>query len=222
MSAKKDIERLCNSLQSFRDARIRQRKGQIYERYMIARRTVREMYRDYVPEELPIDVNRVTRDIDIERDLVIDAECDAINDDFKVAVSILRSVADSNPTVYEKVTKKVNESRQGWRQQRSTPPRRRAVPQDALPMSVLAKISTDNQLKVVDILIEAQEGLSFRKVCTKVWQDPSGEDKKGLRMFLRFLRDAGHIKGDDGNTSRMSYVACPSLTTVRKLYEGKK
>lgn len=215
MSQKSNIDALCSSLQSFRDARIRQRKSQISERYLTARRTVRELYREYEPEDLPIDVNRVARDIDLERDLTIDAECDAINDDFKVAVGILRLVAERSPELYDKVAKEVGDDRRGWRQVRKRVPR---APTSGLPMFVVATMSAQVQAKVVAKLLDSDDGVTFRDLCLEVWPEPTGPQKKALRMFLRILRDGGHIQDNGKNTVSLRYHANGSLEAVAKLY----
>lgn len=215
MSERSNIDALCCSLQSFRDARIRQRKAQISELYMTTRRTVRELYREYEPEELPIDVNRVTRDIDMERDLTIDAECDAINDDFKMVVGILRTVAERSPELYDKMAKEVGDDRRGWRQVRR---RKRTAPSSALPMFVVATISARSQSKIIEKLLDSPEGVTFRDICAQVWPDPTGPQKKALRAFLRFLRHGGHIRSDGGSTSSMKYKPSGSLKAVAKIY----
>ena len=217
MADRSNIDVLCSSLQSFRDARIRQRKAQISERYMTARRTVREMYREYAPEDLPIDVNRVSRDIDLERDLTIDAECDAINDDFKIAVGILRAVAESSPELYDKVAKQVGDDRRGWRQIRKS---RRGAPYSALPMMVVATISARVQFQIIEKLIDNPDGVTFRDICREIWTDPTGPQKKALRAFLRFMRDAGHIQDGGGSTGSKRYKPSGSLAAVAKIYEN--
>lgn len=218
MSERSNIDLLCSSLQAFRDARIRQRKGAVAEKFLLARKTVRDMYREYSPEDLPIDVNRVSRDIDIERDLTIDEECDAINDDFKITVGILRLVAEKHPELYEQVAAEVGDDRSGWRQQRR---RSRRPPTTALPMEVLAVLSTQLQNKVIDTILDSSDGVTFRDLCAIVWPDGvMGGHRKVMRTFLRFLKDGGHIRDSGGNTSSMKYLPGPTLEVLSKMYNG--
>lgn len=210
------IDSLLQSLVQFRDARIRQRKSQIAKDFLLARSTIRNLYKEWPPEDLPLDVNRIAKDIDIERDLIIDRACDEIHDDFKIVVGVLRMVADEHPDYYERVAKAVGDSRSGWRSRSRS--RVSSVPK-GVPMGVVSSLGASYQKSVVDLIVASGLGLTFRDLCSKLWpKGAMGPQKKGLRAFLQFLASSGHVLDDGGKTSSRRYSPTPSLLLLAKSY----
>lgn len=87
----KEIEEILGRLEQQKDARIRQRKADIAKEYTQAKRVLQEVYREFLPDEIPFDLHRVCRDIDVAQCLETDAEVDMIEGDFRKVSKLLQS-----------------------------------------------------------------------------------------------------------------------------------
>ena len=94
------VENVVASLAEGRNRAMQQRKAAIQKEFMIARRWVEDAYSSFEAEDLPVDVHRVERDITILRDQMIDGACSEIDRESRVAVSVLKVVAEQHPGYY--------------------------------------------------------------------------------------------------------------------------
>jgi hypothetical protein len=175
------------------------------------------MYKDWEPEQLPLDVNRLAKDIDLERDLEVDRECDAIDTDFRMAAGVLRMVAENNPEYYEKVSKEIGLKRSGGWRTRSR--KRKVSAPRGIPIKVITGLSADVQHKVIDVILKAENGKTFREITSEVWPTGvSGPQKVALRNFLNFMKTSGHVTDNASYTSSLRYLPGATLTAFFNTY----
>lgn len=69
---KAEIEQLLAILKGGRDASMREKAAVFQKEYMIARRVLEEAYSGYEAHELPVDLQRLRRDLSVNRDSLVD------------------------------------------------------------------------------------------------------------------------------------------------------
>lgn len=185
------------------------------EEFTTARRLIRDVYKDYSPEDIPVDLNRVVRDMEIQRDLTLDADCEQIESEYRVAVAILSEVADKHPEIYQKAMDEASASPRSWKHP-ARPVQARRTPVTGMPLSIVMHLTAVEQATIIRGLMEATEGLYLPKLCalTSAAQDPF--KKKAVRQFMTFLRTAGHVKVD-GTGRAARYIGAASLKQYKKL-----
>ncbi|MHC4617140.1 MAG: hypothetical protein ACYTEQ_05235 [Planctomycetota bacterium] len=158
------LTELIQGLRQARDALIRQRKADLSVEFGSTKRLLQRSYSTYRPEELPIDINRVSKDLDYERDLTIDAEVDQIDEQYTVAVRVLQMVARRNPEYYQEAAKKEGKRKTDWvisHQVQSS--------QKVNSKSVLKNFGAKPAARVVSLLSTApKSGVSFRQIMEAV------------------------------------------------------
>jgi len=215
VSAKNMLEALLTHLRMARDTRIRTHKARMMDEFMVARRWLREVYKDFAPEDLPVDMNRVVRDMEVQRDSTLDADCEQIESEYRVAVSILSEVADKHPELYQKAIDETDASPRSWRHP-ARPVQARRTPVSGLPLNVVMHLTAVEQAKIIRALVENHDGLYLPKLCDLTSKKGDPFKKKALRQFLNFLRGAGHVT-TEGAGRATRYVAAKSLKSYQRL-----
>ena len=214
-TARNVLDALLAHLRMARDTRIRTHKASMMEEFTTARRWLRDVYKGFSPEDLPVDVNRVVRDMEVQRDSTLDADCEQIESEYRVAVSILSEVAEKHPELYQKAIDSTAASPRSWRHP-ARPVQARRTPVSGLPLNVVMHLTAVEQAKIIRAMIENPEGLYLPQLCKTTSDDKSPFKKKALRQFLGFLRAGGHVKVE-GTGRAARYVGASSLKNYKKL-----
>jgi hypothetical protein len=185
------------------------------DEFTTARRLIRDVYKDYEPQDIPVDLNRVVRDMEIQRDLTLDADCEQIESEYRVAVAILSEVADKHPDIYDRAVAEASASPRSWRHPARAVQARR-TPVSGMPLSIVMHLTAVEQASIVRALMENGEGLYLPKLCELTSDKKDPFKKKAIRQFMAFLRTSGHVKVD-GTGRAARYVGAASLKQYKKL-----
>jgi hypothetical protein len=210
------FETLLSCLTEGRDAAIRARKAKLTSDFATAKRLLSGSYRDYAPEELPVDIERLRRDLVISRDQAIDEQCDEIDRAYRIAIEVLRLVADRHPSYYEACGKAVGIRKSRWRAELLR--RRPSGPRPAMPVSVLQGLTAAEQIAIVRALTETQGGASVRDLSTALGCDGHPGKHRALKRMLGHLVKIGHVT-TAGKTFGVRYTAAPTLATFVNLMQ---
>lgn len=199
---KTTIERLLLMLTEGKIVAIRQRKADIQKDFMIGRRILTETYSDLEPEDLPVDLQRLCRDLAITRDQKIADACEEVEHFFTVASLIVESVADTHPALYR------------------APPKPKPVlsaPADT-PARVAKHLTGADMGAIAKALGDAPDGLSLISVCDKL-QLTTPSAHMGAKRFLGWLRTSGYVKAQGPGGKGLRYVP---TKTMSKFFEKLK
>ncbi|MFA4971420.1 MAG: hypothetical protein WC683_02320 [bacterium] len=214
-SVRSVLDALLTHLRLARDNRIRTHKAKLMEEFGTARKLLKDAYRDYDPQDVPIDMNRVIRDLEIDRDSTLDEDCEQIESEYRVAIAILGEVADKHPDIYQRAVEKASASPRSWRHP-ARPVQVRRTPVNGMPLSIVMHLTAVEQAKIIRGLMENREGLYLPKLCALTSDKKSPFKKKAVRQFMGFLRGSGHVKVvGTGRAAR--YVGAASLKQYKKL-----
>jgi len=194
--SKTTVEHVLDNLREGMAAQIRERKAHIQNEYMIARRMLQETYADFSPEDLPVDLQRLKRDLEVYRDQrVSDAKVE-IEKAYETAKSVVESVAEDHPLLYGKEAVFNSAAKLG------TPA---GTPQNA------AKHLTGKDMHRIASTLQAEaEGVSLLHLCESL-QLTSPPAHMATKRFLSWMRKMGYatVKGPTGKGMR--YVATKAM-----------
>ena len=134
-----------------------------------------EAYADFAPEDLPVDLQRLNRDLAIARDQRVADAAHDIETAYDIAVDVIGSVAQSHPALYHAEPK--------------------ARPVGANPIgapSKIAKALTTEQMRSIATQISGSgDGASVVSVCEMLGFD-SPRQHLAAKHFLAWLRKEGY------------------------------
>lgn len=202
----KILDVVVSGLREGRNRAMQQRKATIQKEFMIARRWVEDSYASFGPEDLPVDVHRIRRDLGVLRDELVDGACAEIDKEYRIAVGVLKLVANEHPGYYCIASDQVQPSK-SWK--RSLPPV--AAPRIArvLPPKILSGLSSTHISRCVDLLLGTESGITFSQMADEMnlndQSDPKVlEPRSALKHFCAYLREHGHVAVDgSGRGQRM-------------------
>lgn len=191
----KVVDLVVSGLREGRNRAMQQRKAAIQKEFMIARRWVEDSYASFGPADLPVDVHRIQRDLAVLRDQIVDGACSEIDREYRIAVGVLKLVAEQHPGYYCLASDSAKQPK-SWK--RSLPPV--AAPKIArvLPPKVLAGLNASHISQSVDLLLEADEGITFAQLASAMKLNDQEdakllEPRSALKQFCAYLREHGHV-----------------------------
>lgn len=205
------MDGVISAMREGRNKSMQHRKAIIQKEFMIARRWVEDAYRNFPPEDLPIDMHRVKRDLAVLRDDLVDESCNEVDQEYRVATGILQLVADKNPGVYLTCSSGIRQPK-AWR--RPLPNVSATKISRLIPLSVLEHLNT---LVLVGIIDEFCSGgcISFNHLTRKLDFQTSPPKRFALKKFLDFLKENGHLVVE-GTGKGQKMKGSPTLETFRK------
>lgn len=195
---KTTIQQLLVLLREGKAAAIRARKSDLQREFMVARRMLEQTYRDFEPEDMPVDLVRLQRDLVITRDRLVAEAQDELESGFAIARDVIVSVADQHAAFYH------------------APPKARAAG-PGLPAGVperIAKVLTPTAMAgIATVVLQPAGGATLVQVCEQTGMT-SAPMHMAAKRFLAWLRDRGHVKTQGPSGKGKRYVAKPSLKTL--------
>ena len=152
-------------LKEARDEAIRLRKAKIVEDFLIARRLLLDTYRSFSADEVPLDLSRVLRDLEIERNGRIDGAVSEMVDMYAMVESLVQQVS------------------------RSRSPRVADAGTDAKHLARRYKMSRKLVSQVVEILSRAGSGVCYSDIIQHV--GPANAEK--VHRLIALLRKDGLV-----------------------------
>lgn len=206
-SPQKVVDMVVSGLREGRNRAMQQRKASIQKEFMIARRWLEDSYSGFGPEDLPVDVHRIRRDLGVLRDQLVDGACSDIDREYRIAVGVLKLVAEQHPGYYAVVSETAKQPK-SWK--RSLPPV--AAPKIArvLPPRILTSLTASHIAKAVDLLLDAPEGITFAQLAAAMSLNDQTDSKlleprAALKQFCAYLREHGHVAVEgSGRGQKMS------------------
>lgn len=208
------LETLLSVLEESRDAAMRLRKASVNKEFMIARHVLTDAYARFEPEDLPVDMQRVKRDFVITRDRMVDEACEDIDKAYRIAVGVLKIVAERYPAFYEESAKDAGLDPKKWRGKelpRVAAPRIGRV----LPSRILLHLSSSSMQAMVDTIRREKDGVSFHHLCERLGLAEKPTTRLAAKHFLAFLRKSGHVTMI-GTGRGLRYVAGKTLRNLRQ------
>jgi hypothetical protein len=204
------LEVLFANLKESRDASMRLRKAAVQKEYMVARRLVEDAYSGFAPEDLPVDLQRVKRDLAVTRDQMADRACEEIDGAFKIAIGFMRATSDRFPKVYEQVMRQIVDAK--------APVKPRA-PKSSAPGVVRAFPDWVGKSLSVEKIVALVERLSqndgVRVVDLFDLVGAETEPAKTLvKRFVEHLKTVGYVKGE-GKTRGVRYTPTPTMKVLQ-------
>lgn len=229
------LDALLKWLEAGRLLQEREVKERVGRDYQTARRCLEQTYKDFSPEDTPIDENTVLRDMATARDLCIDEQIDAIGLMHSECKWMLEEIARRFPEVYDggdaKISRKAPEAKESRRKPvkpkapepkpppvRSNPkPEVEAAPAPAprksRPPSAPARVefepylSAPNRSFLVKRILDAKDaGLLFDEIVAGTSAETSSDQREAVRRFVYILR-VDDLLRTDGNGKRRRYIA---------------
>ena len=220
------LEKMLVTLHASKTAIIRERIASIWKKYETATKVVATAYDDFSPEHVPIDLNRVLRDLRIGRDHEVDEETARLEAHFKVATSVLREVASKAPEFYEQADAKLGKRIKQYGV--SDPVLAASVGTHLIPLHVIQRLTNSKLRDVLKIVRSSGDaGISFHQLCEKVGfsrsvpngkKDTFGHKRTALAKFMLFLRENGYVSAK-GQRRGMTYQCKPSIDVLVKMLE---
>jgi len=192
---------------------MRERRAAIQKEYMIARRLIEDAYSEFAPEDLPVDFQRVKKDLAITRDRLSDQATDEIERKFKITIEFLRIAADQYPSVYEKVMRKLVGPK--FEKIDSLEVSKSGTPGvvHGLPEWVSRSLSVDKILLIIETLARSKKGvLMIDLFAVASAREPLSKTR--VRSFVAFLKTSGHLSLK-GKTRNAKYFPTSSLSVLR-------
>jgi hypothetical protein len=207
------LDRIITGLREGRNKAMQQRKAAIQREFMIARRWVDDAYSVYTPEDLPVDVHRIVRDLTVTRDTMVDNACAEVDKEYRIAVGVLKLVAEQNPGYYSSAAKEVQQPR-GWKRPLPTV----SAPKIAsvLPEHVLMGLSSARISEVVTMLLETKTGITLNELARRMKLNAPDQlqARAAVKRFAVFLRENRHVEVE-GTGRGQKMKAAASLKTLR-------
>lgn len=185
---------IFHQLREGKDALIRARKAKIQREYMIARRTLEATYEDMAPEDLPVDLNRLGRDIEITRDDQISRCIQEIEETHRITREALTSVVSMHPAVYqepadEAATKRTNAAVKASRHMKHS-----------------------EVFRVAKFVLSQPKGVTLMEVCSK-FGFTSPPAHMGAKKLLAWFSAQGMVS-KEGAGKAMRYLGTKKLERI--------
>lgn len=158
---------------------------------MIARRMLQETYAEFAAEDLPVDLHRLRRDLEITRDQRISDAIEEVTTAHSIVQAIIESVADKHPLIYKAAPK--------------------AVKTD-VPDKITKYLDFGKRLAIVTSLMAAERTLVELCDDHKLTQPPV---HMATKRYLAYLRTKGCLKTQGPGGKGLRYVSTPRLKQVQ-------
>lgn len=207
------LDRIIAGLREGRNKAMQQRKAAIQREFMITRRWVDDAYSGFSPEDLPVDVHRVVRDLTVTRDNMVDNACADIDKEYRIAVGVLKLVADQNPGYYASAARELRQPK-SWK--RPLPVVSAPKIASVLPETVLLGLSSARMSEAVRLLLETDEGITFEEISKKMklGGKENLQARSAVKKFALFLRQNEHVVVE-GTGRGQKMKGGPSLRKLR-------
>lgn len=159
---------------------------------MIARRMLRDTYADFEPEDLPVDLHRLRRDLEITRDQRISDAIEEVTAAHSIVQSIIESVADKHPLIYRAQPKPVRTD---------------------VPDKITKYLNPGLRRAVVASLVRAENGLTLVELCDE-HSLTSPPVHMATKRYLAYLRTKGCLKTQGPGGKGLRYVSTSRLKQV--------
>jgi len=173
---------LLDRLSEMRAAACNQRKAKIVAKFLTSRRMLLDTYRSFDPEDMPVDLNRLIGDLEIQRNTEIDEAIDEIDSAFTVASRVVSEIAKRDPDFYNAVCEGTDGGSAFKMTMKSAP---------LTKVSGLASRDISTIIKLVSG--SGQAGVTFGSIVSASSIDGAPKRRK-LRRLLRYLRKINHIE----------------------------
>jgi len=181
---------------------------------------LRACYKDWSPEDCPVDVFRVEKDVKVYMDLVRDRVVEETQKTFRMATAVLREVAENAPQFYFKAGKPEGIKSRRWKKDLPAAAPATSAPAakitTLLPMRVLQFIPATDQREILKMLVAKREGIRFFDIAKALGYAKHPEKIQALRSYMNFLRAGDHVESA-GKTKGLMYIARPSLASIREI-----
>jgi len=193
--------------------RIEKQKGQCLA-------VLKACYKDWSPEDCPVDVYRVEKDVKVYMDLVRDRVVEDIQKKFRMATAVLREVAEKAPQFYFKAGKPEGIKSRRWKRDLPQPAAPTASSASKitslLPMKVIQYIPATDQRTILRMLAADTEGIRFFDIAKALGYAKNRDKIQALRAYMNFLRAGNHVESD-GKTKGLRYRPRPSLAAITEI-----
>ena len=195
-------EKIVRILHESTGAAVRERKAKIQQEYMIARRMLQDSYADYEADELPVDMQRLKRDLEITRDLRCAAAEAEVQEALRITERVLGEVAEADFVTYGRKGSAPEPKRKG--------PKPRALPRGT-PSRVAKHLSNRDMIAIMNMILHSgAEGTLVGHFTTslKLTSPPA---VVAVKRYLVWLRKEGHVSVKASRGKGTRYVPCKTL-----------
>jgi len=145
---------------------ISESNAEVAGRCMVAKEQIDQAYRSFSPEEVPVDLSRLKRDLDIARDTLMAEAASKIKSRFAILVEMVSSVRNSDPSAFERLVGGekgvILSDRSGWN------------PKD--------------ESLVLEVIGRHAEGITFSALATECGFGQRSTKRRDLHRFLHTMR----------------------------------